>query len=806
MADFQLRAELRGHLEDVRSLCITPDGSILTGSRDTTIKLWTEGQYGAFAETMTLVGHTDFVSALAYAPQGVPNVCQGAAVVSGSRDTTVLVWNAQSAAVVQKLEGHEYQVTAVLVTSDGDIVSASLDKTIRVWRGGECVHVLRGHEAAVLCLLQLPNGDLLSGSGDCTMRVWSGYTCTHTIAAHKDSVRGLALLPGVGVVSASHDETLKVWSLEGQCQGELRGHTGIIYTCAATADGLVASGSEDNTTKLWHADGTCLQTLDHPSNLWAVAFLPSGDLVTACSDHVARVWTQAEARRGPAELAQAFEAMMAAKAAAAAEQGGGGLPAGLKLQDPAVLLAPGASDGQTIVVAEGGGGAAAYAWDSAKGEWERIGEVTGGPAEGDTLAGGGSKWHNGQLWDHVFDVDVEDGALPRKLAINRGDNPYDVADRFLEENGLPQTYREQVVDFILKSTGGGVQAPAVQYHDPLTGTGYVPPPSGGGSQPAAGASSGAGAGGSGGAFAATGGGADPFTGGGGSAGPRHLPAKAYLVYDQVPGRAAIRKKVAELSAALAGGEAAGRVLSDAEAADGGPLDCLLDRAAVAASSSGGPPLPDAELALLTKLLSWPAAQLFPALDLTRLLVLDRAVAAQLAAAAAPAQVDGQLPGLLGAALTTACTEPLVPAAQQTAVRLAVNCFGHQALLAWVQACGSRLLECVGAAASSSNKNVRQGLATLLVNYAVWLCKLASSELEFKSRLLVLAVEVLNASPADDVETRYRALIAVGTLAGEHSKVRSLARELGFLSLTDSLRGAGGKVGEAAAEVAQKLRL
>jgi hypothetical protein len=89
------------------------------------------------------------------------------------------------------------------------------------------------------------------------------------------------------------------------------------------------------------------------------------------------------------------------------------------------------------------------------------------------------------------------------------------------------------VDFILKSTGGGVQAPAVQYHDPLTGTGYVPPPSGGGSQPAAGASSGAGAGGSGGAFAATGGGADPFTGGGRSAGPRHLPAKAYLVYDQV---------------------------------------------------------------------------------------------------------------------------------------------------------------------------------------------------------------------------------------------------------------------------------
>jgi phospholipase A-2-activating protein len=81
------------------------------------------------------------------------------------------------------------QVSAVLVTPEGDIVSASLDKTIRIWRGGECAAVLEGHEAAVLCLLRLPNGDLLSGSGDCIIRVWSGGKCTHTIAAHSDSVR-----------------------------------------------------------------------------------------------------------------------------------------------------------------------------------------------------------------------------------------------------------------------------------------------------------------------------------------------------------------------------------------------------------------------------------------------------------------------------------------------------------------------------------------------------------------------------------------------------------------------------------------
>lgn len=69
---------------------------------------------------------------------------------------------------------------------------------------------------------------------------------------------------------------------------------------------------------------------------------------------------------------QAYEAAIAAKKAEAAatqqasgEGGGGGLPAGLKLEDPSVLLQPGTRDGQTRVVREGGAGVA-YAWDASK--------------------------------------------------------------------------------------------------------------------------------------------------------------------------------------------------------------------------------------------------------------------------------------------------------------------------------------------------------------------------------------------------------------------------------------------------------
>ena len=47
-----------------------------------------------------------------------------------------------------------------------------------------------------------------------------------------------------------------------------------------------------------------MQTIEHPGNLWDVAFLPGGDVVSACSDHVARVWSADPSRQAPEEVQQ----------------------------------------------------------------------------------------------------------------------------------------------------------------------------------------------------------------------------------------------------------------------------------------------------------------------------------------------------------------------------------------------------------------------------------------------------------------------------------------------------------------------
>jgi hypothetical protein len=51
---------------------------------------------------------------------------------------------------------------------------------------------------------------------------------------------------------------------------------------------------------LWNhfhvADGVCVQSLEHPGCVWDVKFLENGDIVTACSDGVVRIWTSHQER------------------------------------------------------------------------------------------------------------------------------------------------------------------------------------------------------------------------------------------------------------------------------------------------------------------------------------------------------------------------------------------------------------------------------------------------------------------------------------------------------------------------------
>ena len=83
--------------------------------------------YSAFAGQLqhVLEGHTDCVSAVCALPDG--------RVLSGSCDKTLRVWNLTSGACEAVLKGHTDAVKSVCALPDGRVVSGSSDQMLRVW-------------------------------------------------------------------------------------------------------------------------------------------------------------------------------------------------------------------------------------------------------------------------------------------------------------------------------------------------------------------------------------------------------------------------------------------------------------------------------------------------------------------------------------------------------------------------------------------------------------------------------------------------------------------------------------------------
>ncbi|KAJ4381746.1 SCF ubiquitin ligase complex subunit cdc4 [Didymella sp. IMI 355093] len=295
-----LRSRLEGHEGGVWALQYEGN-TLVSGSTDRSVRVW-DIEKGRC--TSVFQGHTSTVRCLVILkPTKIGETLDGKPVmmpkedmiITGSRDSTLRVWklpkpgdrgifqntstnasDLENPYFVRALTGHHHSVRAIAAHGD-TLVSGSYDCTVRVWRisTGETLQRLQGHTQKVYSVvLDHDRNRCISGSMDNLVKVWSLETgqCIFTLEGHTSLV-GLLDLSHERLVSAAADSTLRIWDPEnGQCKSRLCAHTGAI-TCFQHDGQKVISGS-DRTLKMWNVKtGEFVQDLlTDLSGVWQVKF------------------------------------------------------------------------------------------------------------------------------------------------------------------------------------------------------------------------------------------------------------------------------------------------------------------------------------------------------------------------------------------------------------------------------------------------------------------------------------------------------------------------------------------------------
>ncbi|BGP38120.1 hypothetical protein JCM10449v2_002047 [Rhodotorula kratochvilovae] len=480
---YRLSALLRGHTNDVRAVAASTAPSsrdrLFTASRDGSARSWVRGgengQIGGWEEERVWRdGHEGYLNAVAWIPPREGDEEKDGYLATGGADSLIQIYAlapTSRSTPLHTLLGHAHNVCALHASADGrTLASASWDCTARVWgwqetadgREGEwdCVRVLVEHGAAVwdVLLLEGEKDAVLTACADSRIRFFAGTSVRHTLKGHDGPVRALAKLEpdnpaNTLFASASNDGTIRVWDYRtGDALTTLGTHDSFVYSLAvippSAGRGLASSG-EDGIVAVWSADdGEKEQEVLVPAlSVWSLATLPNGDLAAGCSDDMVWVFTR-DATRAAHEATQTeYDAKMAEMRAKKAPQ----KPQPV-VHEPAALEEPGKTDGEVKLVKRAEV-VTAFQWSG--GKWEELGEVVDPQVQEDPTAlpaqPRAKMEHEGREYDYVFAIDVKDDEPPLNLPFNLDDDAHAVAAAFVAEHKLPDSYLEQIVQFIRAS-------------------------------------------------------------------------------------------------------------------------------------------------------------------------------------------------------------------------------------------------------------------------------------------------------------------------------------------------------------------
>jgi WD40 repeat protein len=281
-------------------LAFSPDGNtIATGSRDSTVRLW---DLASKKEMAVLPGDSGEILSLAFS-------ADGKFLATASMDGSLIVWEIATCRKHLTLPGHKPKpARAVAFTTDGTVlVSGGEDNVIRIWdiRTGEEIRVLMGHRSMVFSLAVSPNGTFLASGGADGLIIWetgtwiqkrrigrfSSFSYPHFVTISPD---GITLASNDVDFNGPAAQVARICNAEtGEEKVVLRDDMSPICSLAFSPDGNVLAGSNvfGLLVRFWDSSTGQLLTTRLLGSTRSLAFSPDGKyLGTGGSEGRLRIW------------------------------------------------------------------------------------------------------------------------------------------------------------------------------------------------------------------------------------------------------------------------------------------------------------------------------------------------------------------------------------------------------------------------------------------------------------------------------------------------------------------------------------
>lgn len=255
----------------VQFATFSPDGKLVAGTPDASLRLFTKTRTGMRASSQsvaltsvyvidvetrrirhTLAGHLGKVEHCAFSPDS--------RFLATADEKGIRIFDLHSGNAVAELkEGFARQVRLQFSPDGSELLCYGYRDfaTVLAATDLQLLHTLRGHEAVLTGASFSSDGQLVATTAaDATARLWEAATGRqlHVLSGHRHNVYFAAFDPlGKHLATASEDRIVRLWDTATGAQLlELPGHRADVTCGTFSPDGRwLATGSDDFTARLW---------------------------------------------------------------------------------------------------------------------------------------------------------------------------------------------------------------------------------------------------------------------------------------------------------------------------------------------------------------------------------------------------------------------------------------------------------------------------------------------------------------------------------------------------------------------------